>query len=158
MWNFRCSLVAAVALTLGIGHATSALGARYIGIQIILDGKVILEGNASDDGSRDADQLWDALKSVRFKPTEEFQKLNIQRGAKEAVVRSTSPEGELVNLIVDVDVGGTAITNELHLKRVPADEYGREWQLNSQEVADLFDSRTISRREAAKLASPKRKP
>jgi hypothetical protein len=52
--------------------------------------------------------------------------------------------------------GGTAIRHELHIKRVPSDAQGREWQLDSDEITELFDSRMISRSEAAKLAEPKR--
>jgi len=150
-------LIASIALAICLANATGALAARYVKVQITLDGKVILEGGASDDGSRDADQLWDALKSVKFKPTAEFHKLNIKDDAKVAVIKSTSPMGEPVNLKVDVWYGGTAIADELHLRRLPVDDYGREWQLDSTEVTDLFESRMILRSEAARLIDPKRK-
>jgi hypothetical protein len=150
-------LIAMIALTCCLANATTAQAARFVRVQIILEGRVILEGNASDDGSRDADQLWDALKSVEFKPTAEFHKLNVDADVQETVLKSTSPAGELVNLKIEVAYGGTAITNELRIKRVPVDDQGREWQLDSNDVTRLFDSRMISRSEAANLIDQKRK-
>ena len=85
----RLSLVAVAAIL--IGHGTTLEAARYVRAQVILDGKIILEGNASDNGSRDADELWDALKSVTFKPTKEFEALAIDDGADQVVIKSTSP-------------------------------------------------------------------
>ncbi len=116
----------------------------------------MLEGNASDNGHRDADQLWDALKDVKFKPTAAFKKLQEKEDAKEVLLKSTTGRGELVNLQIILDFGGRAVTNELHIHRVPADAPGREWQLDADEVANLFDSRMISRYEAGKLRDPKR--
>jgi hypothetical protein len=144
-------------MSLGLAVVAGAQGARFVRVQIILDGKVILEGNASDDGRRDADELWDALKSVRFKPTTEFHRLCVEADVQETVLKSTSPPGELANLTVEVAYGGTAVTNELHIKRVPVDAQGREWQLDSKDVTRLFDSRLISRSEAANLIDQKRK-
>lgn len=137
-------------------HVDTAEASRYVRAQVVLDGKVILEGNASDDGQRNADQVWDALKTVTFKPTAEFQSLKIKADLKEVVVKSTSLQGEPSNLKIEVYYGGIAGTHELHLRRVPVDAYGREWQIDSRDVEDLFESRLISRREVGKLSDPKR--
>ncbi len=156
MRNSTSLLSVCLVLAAGLSQAQTAEASRYVKAQVLLDGKVILEGNASDDGHRNADQVWDALKTVRFKPTAEFQNLKVKADAKDVVVKSTSSEDEPARLKVDVYYGGIAHTHELHLQRVPADEYGREWKIDSKDVERLFESRLISRSEAGKLSEPKR--
>ena len=147
-----------VALAVCLVSVTSAQAARYVKIEVLLDGKVLLEGNDSDDGHRDADQVWDALTSVNFKATDEFKKLMTKDDVQEVLLKSTtgSARGEQVNLQIDAMYGGTVVTHELHIKRVPVDRFGREWQLDAKELTKLFRYRTISRDQAAQLANPKR--
>ena len=52
-----------------------AFAARYVPIKVSVDGEVILEGNASDNGRPDADEVWDALKRVNLGETKAFKKL-----------------------------------------------------------------------------------
>jgi hypothetical protein len=124
-------------------------------VVVILDGKVILEGNASDDGHRDADELWEALKSVKLKPTAAFAKLQIKDDAKQVTVTNTAPKGEESNLQIKMAYGGRAATREIGVTRQPADPAGREWQIDSKDIDRLFEYREISRYEASILKHPK---
>jgi hypothetical protein len=149
--------LAAIICAICVGSVSNAWAARFVPAEVLLDGKVILEGNASDNGHRDADELWEALKTVQFKPTEEFWKLNIDNEAARAVVESTAPKGQQVNLKIEVTYGGMALTRKIRVYRVPPDSAGRDWRIDAVDIEDLFDSRMISRRDAAGLVNPKRK-
>lgn len=144
-------------LILGVSLAWTheATAARYVEANISLDGKVLLTGSLGDDGRVDPDGVWEYLKSMRFKTTDEFQKLDVATDAKEAILTSDAPAGQLGTIVVEIDYGGKAITRNLKLVRRPKDEYGREWSLDPAHVDKLFDERLIHRSDAAKLAKPR---
>ena len=135
--------------------ASPAYAARLIRIKIYLDGEVILEGGAGDDGHPDADAVWKRLRSRKLKATEHFQKLNVAPDAKETTVTSDEPIGPLDPIIVDINYGGKATTRRLKLIRVPMDKHGREWTLDAAQVDELFHDRYIHRSEAARLENPR---
>lgn len=132
-----------------------ATAARYVEASITLDGKTLLKGSRGDNGRVDADGVWEYLKSIRFKATEDFRKLNVAPDAQETILTSDAPAGQLGTIILDIRYGGKAITRELKLVRVPIDEYGREWSLDAAQVDELFDERLIRRSDAAQLENPK---
>lgn len=95
-----------------IANSSTARASRFVRVEVLLNGKVILEGNASDNGKRDADELWEALKQVKLKATAEFRTLDIAKDAREAAIKSTAPTGERGNVKIVMSYGGVAETRE----------------------------------------------
>ena len=152
-----------VVVTLVVATLSSILGgetfaARYVKADIAVDGKIVLEGSTGDDGRPDADGVWDYLKTVRFKATEEFRGLGVRDDAEEIVLTTNAPKGKLgiahFGIVVNIRYGGKAMTRELTLVRVPRDDHGREWRLDPEQVDKLFDRRFIRRSDAARLRNP----
>lgn len=133
-----------------------ASAARYINAEISIDGEVVLEGPASDNGHADADQVWDYLKTVRLRPAENFSKLQIRDDAKEAILSGDAPKGELGTIVVEIMYGGKVQTRQLKIVRVPRDKQGREWQLDPAQIEELFDRRWVRRSDVARLKNPER--
>ena len=128
--------------------------ARYVKAEVFLDGKTLLVGSLGDNGQPDADEVWDYLKTIKFKPTEEFLALKIKDDAKEAVLTSKAPKGEPGTIVIDIRYGGKTTTRELTLIRVPRDKNGREWRLDPAQVDKLFGRRFLRRSDAARLKNP----
>ena len=133
---------------------TEATAARYVRAEISLDGKTLLEGSTGDNGRIDADGVWEYLKSIKFKATENFDELKVAPTAKQTVLTSKVPRGQLGTVVVYIAYGGKAMKRELKLVRVPIDKQGREWALDPTEVDKMFDDRLIRRSDAAKLKNP----
>jgi hypothetical protein len=123
-------------------------------MKIMVDGRVVLESGTGDGGKEDADQVWACLKKARFKATKEFAGLNVDADKETVAISGKAETG--TDVTIDVDYGGVAETHEVHLIRIPRDELGREWRLDPKVVDFLFNSRLISREEAARLAAPKK--
>ncbi|MCA9124443.1 MAG: hypothetical protein H6822_33865 [Planctomycetaceae bacterium] len=131
--------------------------ARYVPIKVYLDGQVILEGNASDDGSPDADEVWDALKQVNLGETEAFKKLFGKDVDDEFTILKRRKEREQpLKITIDVAYGGVAETTGLRIRRMHPDGAGRVWRIQSEEVSDLFNERLIRRSDVARLSNLKR--
>lgn len=149
------SMLSVVVLWTCFGWTNDATAARVVQADISLDGKVVLEGSTGDNGRVDADGVWEYLKSIKFKATEDFRKLHVDPEAKQAVLSSNAPRGQLGTIILNIRYGGKAITRELKVVRVPIDKYGREWSLDPAQVDKLFDDRLIRRSDAARLDNPR---
>ena len=130
--------------------------ARLVRATVSIDGKTILEGSTSDDGRVDADGVWEYLRSIRFKATEDFGTLELGPDSKTTVLSSKAPKGRAGTIIVEIAYGGRASTRELKLVRVPADRQGREWSIDPGEVDRMFNRRYIRRSDAARLDTPKK--
>ena len=130
------------------------MAARLVRARISLDGKTLLEGSTGDNGRVDADGVWEYLKSIKFKATEHFTALKVDAAAKETVLSSNAPRGQLGTIIVDIAYGGKAMKRKLTIVRVPLDKRGREWSLDPTEVDRMFDDRFIRRSDAARLDNP----
>lgn len=150
----RVIILALFVCTLSSVLARELHAARYVRADISLDGKTVLEGSTGDNGKPDADDVWDYLKTIRFRATEEFLALDVKDDAKEVVLTSNAPKGELGGIVISVRYGGKAMTRKLTLVRVPRDENGREWRLDPAQVDKLFDYRFIRRSDAARLKNP----
>lgn len=149
-------VIACIAALVLIASPTDARAARYIYTEISINGQVVLQGPAGDDGHADADQVWDYLKSVRLKPTDNFSKLQISADAKEAFLTGEAPIGELGKVVIEIKYGGMARSRKLKIIRVPRDKQGREWQLDPAQVEELFDRRWIRRSDVVRLENPDR--
>lgn len=134
---------------------SSADAARYVPVRISLNGEVILEGNASDGGERDADELWDALKSANLREMDAFRRLQVAPDLKELKVGGTADKQETLPVQVSVKYGGVAQSSAITIHRMPPDRVGSTWRVSAKDVDELFDRRQLSRREVAKLADPK---
>ena len=135
----------------------SVFAARYVPIKVYLDGEVILEGNASDDGSPDADEVWDALKQVNLGETEAFKKMFGDDVADDfTIVKKRSEKEQPLPITVDVAYGGVAKTTGLHIRRMAPDGAGRVWRIDPKEVSQLFGGRLIKRSDVARLSNPRR--
>lgn len=127
---------------------------RIITARILFDGKPILETTTSDNGYPDADAVWDYLKSIKFKPTDEFNKLKIDATAKEVLLSKKENNVHQHEISIEISYGGKATPHNLRLIRVPSDKQGREWTLDPLDVDSEFNLRTISRLLASKLNKP----
>ena len=146
-------LVRAVGLTLALFTfgAVDAEASRLVRASVSVDGKVVLKSSYGDNGSPDADEVWDQLKSLTFAPTEEFASLGLAEGAREATLESNVPVGTFGQIYVDIAFGGTGQTRHLRLIRVEKDQNGRLWRIHPEDIDDLFDERMIRRDQAALL-------
>ena len=133
-----------------------ASAARLIRAEVSYDGKVVLEGSTSDDGHTDADGVWEYLKSIKFKPTDEFQALKVDQAAKQTTLSGAGRGVPLSDskITVAIAYGGESKFRDLTITRVAKGSHGREWMLNPGEVDKWFAYRLISRREAANLRDP----
>ena len=77
--QFTFSVVMLLAI---IVVCSSALAARYVPVAIYLNGELILEGNVSDNGSPDADAVWENLKRANLRETVAFQRIQPDKTVK----------------------------------------------------------------------------
>jgi hypothetical protein len=152
--NSLVTFSAVLAVCLSLIQPIASTPQRLILARILFDGKPILEATTSDDGYPDADAVWEYLKSVKFKPTDEFKKLKIDAAAKEALLSKKDNNGDQHEITVEIRYGGEATPDKLRLIRVPSDKRGREWILDPLDIDSEFNLRTISRRLASKLNKP----
>ena len=138
----------------GFWQTGTADAARYVPIEVLLYGEVILSGNASDNGRPDADEVWDALKEVNLGETEAFAKLEVDAKAKEYAVQGEIKKG-IFPIVIKVAYGGRAETRFLKLKRMAPDGAGRVWRISTGDVDDLFLKRMVSRRDVIALDDPR---
>lgn len=137
--------------------SSPALAARFVPIEVYLDGELILQGNASDDGSPDADQVWDALKQVNLGETDAFKEMfgeNVDDAFN--ILRKRSDREQPLIISIHVAYGGMAKTKTLRILRKPADGAGRVWRIHHEEVSRLFNARMIRRSDVVRLSNPKR--
>jgi hypothetical protein len=149
------STLLVLALWTSFAWTNQATAARYVEASITRDGITLLKGSTGDNGRVDADGVWEYLKSIKFKATEDFRRLNVAPDAKETILTSDAPTGQPGTIILDIRYGGKAITRKLKLVRVPIDEYGSEWSLDAAQVDKLFEERLIRRSDAAQLENPR---
>ena len=122
---------------------------------ISLDGKIVLESIETDDGSRDADEVWEMLSVRKFRQTKDFSILAIPNNAKEFIIKSDSPPGSRGNIVVNLTNGGRARSHSVRIVRIPKTKDGYEWKIDDIEALSLMrDSREITRRQAALLKHP----
>ena len=133
----------------------TAFGGRILHVEISLNGDVILEGDASDYGERDADAIWESLKEVNLRETEAFKQLKVAPTLKEYKMQYDAPKKGPRPIKIDASSGGEADTCVLTLKRIKPDANGRCWRIAADDLDDLFDFRMISRDEATRLKNPK---
>jgi len=152
--TMRTIVLTVFAWTLSGTLAGESRAARYVRTDVSLDGKTVLQGSTGDNGRPDADQVWDYLKTIRFKATKEFPGLAVKHDAKETVLTSSAPKGKPGGVVIDIRYGGMAMTRQLTLIRVPRDKDEREWRLDPDQVDQLFDRRFIRRSDAARLKNP----
>lgn len=137
------------------GTSSSTLATRVVMVRISLNGELILQGYLSDDGSPDADEVWEGLKTVNLEEGEAFAKLRIAPDLKEYRIVGTAGRAEAPPIRLEVDYGGVAQLRALTIRRMPPDPAGRVWRIAAEDVDGSFDGRMLSRREAARLANPK---
>lgn len=170
------SLLACVALGVVVATgrvpASAHATARYVPAEIRVDGMTILRASTSDDGSADADAVWDYQRAaLAYEETADFAKAASGRivvaeveGRREC--RLCSPEtsehegksSRRVPVIeVDVSYGGRAVMFETRLVESKDAEGRARWRLPVDEIERMFLHREISRREAGQLVEPSRK-
>lgn len=133
-----------------------AFAARFVPIKVYLDGELILEGNASDNGHRDADAVWDALRQADLGETDAFIKLFGKDLGDEIKIWKKSDSELPLKITIDVAYGGVAVVTALRVKRQRPDAAGRVWRLHPDDVANSFSKRLIKRSYAARLSNPRR--
>ena len=131
---------------------SESLAERYSPAEISLDGKKVLECGGGDNGHPDADEVWATLKTRQFRPAAHFSILPIPDDAKEFIIKSDPPSGELGRIFIEVPHGGHSQTRSLRIIRVPKDKYGHEWMIDPKAVDEMHDWRTITRHQAGSLS------
>ncbi len=132
-----------------------ALAARWIPVEISLNGEVILEGSDSDNGESDADAIWNSLKRIKVRETDAFKKLGIDSKLKEYKFDLNPPEkGQPWPIKIDASFGGVKETRFLTIKRMESDEFGDHWRIDPTDLDEWFDYRMIVRSEAGSLKDP----
>ncbi len=133
----------------------TAFAARWISVEISLNGEVILTGSDSDNGESDADTIWNSLKHLKLRETEAFQKHDIDPKLKEFKFDLDPPEhGKPWPIKIDASFGGVKETRFVTIKRVEPDEFGSQWCIDPADVESMFDYRMIGRSEAGNLKDP----
>ncbi|MBL8734321.1 MAG: hypothetical protein JNN13_18235 [Planctomycetes bacterium] len=154
------TLALVVALGLACAPTLAGPGTRLVSAEIRYDGRVILRGSASDDGSADCDAVWDYQRgTLAYAPTDAFADLGVPPHAKEhRLERKPVPRGvaPTSGIEVVVDYGGEARTWSLRLVRGAKQPTGGEWYVHPDDVARLFGTRLIARDDAARLQDPDR--
>ena len=147
-----------MAICLAVAASSSATAARFVPVRVFVDGELILSGNASDNGYRDADEVWDALKKVNLEATDAFKKLVPDTSANTIEISKKQAEkGKPQRIRLNVAYGGLAETAALHLERQPPDGAGRVWRISADDVDRLFNSRLVRREQVTRLKNPKQK-
>ena len=133
----------------------TTLAARWISVQISLNGEVILEGSDSDNGETDADTIWNSLKRIKLREADAFKKLEIAPKVKEYKFDLDPPKkGHPWPIKIDASFGGVQETRFVTIKRVEADNFGGQWLIDPTDVDGAFDYRMIVRSEAGHLRNP----
>ena len=139
-----------------LANQSDVFAARYVPIEVRLNGVVLLKGNDSDGGRRDFDQVWNNLHTVQLQSTEEFNKRYVKEDTKEVVLESTNKDAEKSDLVIDDSCGGDAHTRTLRIHRVNPDRFGNEWMLDNVQLKELFYEREMQREQVAELVRPGR--
>jgi hypothetical protein len=140
------SLVLALAL---LGFTQQAQAARLVKIRVYVGEVVILEGSTSDDGSPDADRTWNYLREVHLKPTNDFEKhVDMMAIKDDSLELNTSGK-------ITVAYGGRKEFRKAVFTKSTDGKGAVQYRLETELIEKWFDSRLITRREAASLKSPK---
>jgi hypothetical protein len=141
---------------------------RLIRAEIRVGNKVVLRGTTSDDGSRDADEVWLAASEIKLLPTEQFADLEVPARAKKFPVLGTPvvpdpkfPESDHEmhhhDAVLSVAYGGKLEAMMIPIQRTTT-RYGKTaWQIPKDLLTDRFDWRLITRHRARQLKNLQRK-
>ena len=169
----RTALTALLTLTplvLGGAPATdaaeaSASPARLIRAEVRVGNKVVLRGTTSDDGSRDADEVWLAADQVKLLPTEHFAALEVPAEAKKHRLVGTPipPDGVTDHepahrdAVFSISAGGKIEGMSLEIERTTIGFGKPAWRIPRHVLIDRFNWRLITRHEARQLKKIQRK-
>ena len=164
------ALLALAPLMLGGAPATdapetSARPARLIRAEVRIGNKVVLRGTTSDDGSRDADEVWLAADQVKLLPTEHFAALKVPEEATKHLVVGTPipPDGVTDHepahrdAFFSISAGGKIVGMTLEIERTTVGLGKPAWKIPRHVLIDRFDWRLITRYEARQLKKILRK-
>lgn len=164
------ALLALAPLMLGGAPATdapetSARPARLIRAEVRIGNKVVLRGTTSDDGSRDADEVWLAADQVKLLPTEHFAALKVPEEATKHLVVGTPipPDGVTDHepahrdAVFSISAGGKIVGMTLEIERTTVGLGKPAWKIPRHVLIDRFDWRLITRYEARQLKKILRK-
>lgn len=164
------ALLALAPLTFGGAPAadpadTSAEPARLLRAEVRVGDKVVLRGTTSDDGRRDADEVWLAADQVKLLPTEHFAALEVPEKAKKHLVVGTPipPDGVTDHepahrdAVFSITAGGKIEGMTLEIERATVGFGEPAWKIPRHVLIDRFNWRLITRHEARLLKKPQRK-
>ena len=144
---------------------TSARSARLIRAEVRVGNKVVLRGTTSDDGRRDADEVWLAADQVKLLPTEHFAELKVPAKATKHLVVGTPipPDGVTDHepnhrdAVFWISAGGKIEGMTLEIERTTVGLDEPAWKIPRHVLIDRFNWRLITRHEARQLKKPQRK-
>ena len=144
---------------------TSARSARLIRAEVRVGNKVVLRGTTSDDGRRDADEVWLAADQVKLLPTEHFAELKVPAKATKHLVVGTPipPDGVTDHepnhrdAVFWISAGGKIEGMTLEIERTTVGLGKPAWKIPRHVLIDRFNWRLITRHEARQLKKPQRK-
>ena len=151
-------LFATLALERAAPSPPPATAQRAIAITFSVDGEIVLRAGTSDDGSPDADAVWERAAALELRPTEAFAALQVPASESTLALgllrgRATEHLGDPPLLELSVAYGGRTRLSTAELTRVSGTD---RWLLAPETFERYFSIRSISRREAALLDRPER--
>lgn len=144
---------------------TNGHTARLIRAEVRVGNKVVLRGTTSDDGSRDADEVWLAADQVKLLPTEHFAALKVpEKATKHLVVGTPIPSDGVTDhepahrdAVFWISVGGKVEGMTLEIERTTVGFGKPAWKIPRHVLVDRFNWRLITRYEARQLKKIQRK-
>lgn len=138
---------------------TRGVKSRLIPVHVKLNGKMVLKGSSSDDGSLDPDEIWNLFqdhaeasdKQAGLKETSNLDSKMISKHPDfDGVYRLTAEDGSPIEL--EITHSGVVFVDELRLRQF--DFKSKKWMLDGAQIKELFSTRLLSRELVRKLKHP----
>jgi len=159
MVRYAIAIVCLFVGTSFIVQPSSPVKSRLIPVLVKLDGKIVLKGSSSDDGSLDPDEIWNLFemaaatrdKQAGLKETAKLDRAMItQHPDFDGMYRLTSGDGSKIEL--SITHSGIALVKELRLRKI--DHKSKKWILDDSQIDELFSTRLLSRELVRQLKNP----
>ena len=147
--NCRLAVLSFMAAILAVlSWPSPALALRVYHFDILLDGKLVLQCVARDQGYESPDEVWDSLKERRFKQPDRRFIPEKERPAEGFTITPDKSDPLRATLTGKIRVfaryGGDVTVESLELVRDKKDS--EEWRLSSKEVARTKKLRKVDPR------------
>lgn len=118
-----------------------ALASRHIDVEVIVDGKVVMTAAYSDDGRRNADEVWNGVGQLHFQHHDKF-----------AVELTKTSDGRFYEIrrkgTLRIQFGGQYSFNKIQFYEDKTTRGKEKLMVNPTHLKRWFNSRMIRRRDA----------